>query len=115
MQAAKFIVPETDGAKADVMVSIFPSDTGGAAANVTRWRGQLGLPEIDAAALQATIKPLDGAPEGAVVVDLENAGRSLTGAIVPRGGQWFFYKLIGGTAAVKAAREAFINYCKAGS
>jgi hypothetical protein len=115
MQAAKFSVPDKDGAQAEVTVSIFPSDTGGAVANVTRWRTQIGLPEGDSAAVQESIKPLPGGPEGAVIVELENAGKALTGAIVPRDGQWFFYKLMGGTAAVTAAREAFINYCKAGS
>ena len=50
-----------------------------------------------------------------IIVDLENNSRSLTGAIVRRGGNWYFYKLTGGAAAVAAAREEFINYCKAGS
>lgn len=115
MQAAKFSVPEKDGAKAEVTVSIFPSDTGGHVANVRRWRGQIGLPEADDTAITALIKPLPGGPADAVIAELENAGRSLTGAIVPRGGRWYFYKLLGDTAAVAAAREAFINYCKAGS
>jgi len=115
MQAAKFSVADKDGAKAEVTVSIFPNDTGGALSNVLRWRGQLGLPAADETAVKAAILPLSGAPEGAVFVDLENNGRALTGAIVPRGGQWFFYKLMGDAAAVVAAREDFLNYCKAGS
>ena len=115
MQAAKFSVPDKDGAKADVTVSIFPGDTGGALSNVVRWRGQLGMPQAEEADIMATVKPLPGAPEGSVFVELENAGRALTGAIVPRGGQWFFYKLMGSTPAVAAAREDFLNYCKAGS
>jgi hypothetical protein len=115
MQAAKFAVAGKDGAKAEVTVSIFPSDTGGAASNVARWRGQIGLPPADEAALKESIKPVAGAPEGSVSVDLENNGRALIGAIVPRGGKWYFYKLMGDSAAVSAAREAFITYCKAGS
>jgi len=115
MQAAKFTVAGKDGAKAEVTVSIFPNDTGGVISNVSRWRGQLGLPAADEAALKESAKPIPGAPEGAVSVELENSGRSLTGAIVPRGGKWFFYKLMGDSAAVVAAREDFISYCKAGS
>jgi len=115
MQAAKFSVPEKDGAKADVTVSVFPSDTGGHVANVRRWRGQINLPEADDAAIATLIKPLPGGPPNAVMAELENGGRSLTGAIVPRDGRWYFYKLLGDSAAVAAAREAFINYCKAGS
>jgi hypothetical protein len=94
---------------------VFASDTGGIVANVRRWRGQIGLPDTDDAALTALAKPLEGAPVGSITVDIENQGRSLTGAIVPRAGSWYFYKLTGGAAAVAAAREEFINYCKAGS
>jgi hypothetical protein len=115
MQALKFTVPEKDGATAEVTVSVFPSDTGGNLANVRRWRGQMKLPEADDATVLASIKPLPGGPADSVIVELENEGRSLTGAIVPRSGTWYFYKLLGGTAAVTAAREDFITYCKAGS
>ena len=115
MQAAKFSVPEKDGATAEVAVSVFSSDTGGTVANVKRWRGQLSLPELDDAAVAALAKPIEGGPAGAVYVELENQGRSLIGAIVPRGGAWYFYKLTGGSAAVAAAREDFISYCKAGA
>ena len=51
MQVAKFAVPEHDGAKAEVSVSVFPSDTGGTLANVNRWRRQLGMSETDEAGL----------------------------------------------------------------
>ena len=115
MQAAKFAVPGKDGAKADVTVSIFPFDTGGALSNVLRWRGQLGLAAADEALVKESIKILTGGPEGSVFVELENSGRALTGAIVPRGGQWYFYKLMGDAAAVAATRQEFLNYCIAGS
>jgi len=64
------------------------------------------------AEIQSSMKPLEGM-EGAIIVDLENAGRAMTGAIVPRGGQYYFYKLMGGPPAVSAAREAFVGYVKA--
>ena len=50
-----------------------------------------------------------------MMVDLEHNGQALSGAIVPRAGKWYFYKLIGGTAAVMGARADFIIYCKTGS
>lgn len=109
MQVAKYSV---DGG-AEVAVSVFPSDTGGLASNVLRWRRQIGLPEVGAEEAVGAAKPIDGGPEGAVVVDLENGEKALGGAIVPRGGRWFFYKLTGPTAAVKAARETFVNFAKA--
>ena len=112
MQAAKFSAGD---AGAEVAVSIFPDITGGITANVQRWRGQLGLPEATEAELKAAAVPLPGAPEGSVVVDLVNGERALTGAIVPRGGRFFFYKLTGNPAAVQAARAAFIAFASAQS
>jgi len=109
MQVAKYNV---DGG-AEVAVSVFPSDTGGLAANVLRWRRQMGLPEVGAEEAAGAAKPIEGGPEGAVAVDLENGEKALSGAIVPRDGRWFFYKLTGPTAAVKAARETFVNFAKA--
>ena len=41
MQVAKFTVSK-DGGKADISVSVFPSDTGGTLANINRWRRQIG-------------------------------------------------------------------------
>ncbi|HEX2749160.1 MAG TPA: hypothetical protein VHM91_14230, partial [Verrucomicrobiales bacterium] len=115
MQAAKFTVAGKDGQKAEVTVSVFPSDTGGIVSNANRWRGQIGLPAVDEAALKDAVKPVPGAPEGSTMMEFENAGKTLTSVIIPRGGKWFFYKLTGDTAAVAAAREGFISYCKAGS
>ena len=112
MQMGKFAVPAQGDAKAEVSVSVFPSDTGGAISNVRRWRSQLGLPEVGDAELLAAAKPLDGATEGATLVELQNEGKSLVAAVVPREGRWFFYKLLGDTPAVSAARESFVSFAK---
>lgn len=109
MQVAKFAVPARDSAKAEVFVSVFPSDTGGALANVNRWRRQLGLEPVDEAGLKALVTPLDAAP-GAILVDLKNDAKAMLGAIVPREGRWWFYKLMGDTPAVTAEREAFVRF-----
>ena len=112
MQMGKFAVPAQGDAKAEVSVSVFPSDTGGAISNVKRWRGQLGLPDAPDAELLAAAKPLDGATEGATLVELQNEGRALIAAVVPRDGRWFFYKLLGDTPAVSAARVSFVSFAK---
>ncbi len=110
MQQAKFSVPERDGAKADVMVSVFPSATGGTVENVKRWRRQLALADIADAEIAKLAQPLAGAPEGSVIVDLKNGTRALTGAIVPRDGKWFFLKLLGDAPAVASARDSFVVF-----
>ncbi len=112
MQVGKFAVPEKDGAKAEVFVSIFPNDTGGTLANVNRWCAQLGLPAVDDAGLARVASPLDPATPDAVLIDLKSDARALLGAIVPRDGRWWFYKLTGDAPAVSAARESFIAFAK---
>jgi hypothetical protein len=116
MQVAKFAVATPEGAKAEVSVSVFPSDTGGTLANANRWRRQLGLGDVDEAGLQEFVTPLgdasiDGAP-GAVLIDLANENRRLLGAIVPREGRWWFYKMMGDAAAVNAERDTFVHFVK---
>jgi VCBS repeat-containing protein len=109
MQVAKFSVPSKDGAKAEVSVSVFPSDTGGTLANVNRWRRQIGLSEVDESGLQSCIAGLDASP-GAVLVNLTNEQRQLLGAIVPRQGKWWFYKMLGDAPAVASAHEDFLRF-----
>ena len=112
MQVAKFTVPERNGAKAEVAVSVFPSDTGGTLANVNRWRKQIGLGEVDQAGLTPLVAELDPSIPGSVLVDLGNENRRMLGAIVPRDGQWFFFKLSGDAAAVTAERDKLIAFAK---
>jgi hypothetical protein len=109
MQQARFSVPDVEGTRAEVAVSIFPSDTGGTLANVNRWRAQLGLPSVDERSLGESVAPLATAP-GAVLVDLFKDDKRMLAAIVPRDGTWWFYKMTGGTPAVAKAREAFIGF-----
>ena len=111
MQVAKFSVPEQNGTKAEVAVSVFPSESGGTLANVNRWRQQLGLEPVEEAALKNYVTPLDAAPD-ALLVDLANEQRRMLGAIVPRDGRWWFYKMMGDAPAVAAARESFVAFAK---
>ena len=119
MQDAKFSVPNQGAAKGDVTISVFPNSTGGTLANVNRWRGQLSLPDAEEADLARLVTPLDGKIPGAMLVDLNGKSSKtgqparLIGAIVPRDGQWFFYKLLGDPDAVAPQRDAFIAFAKA--
>ena len=95
-----------------VFVSVFGSDTGGTLANVNRWRRELGLRDIDDAGLPPMIAPLDPSEPEARLVDLTNNNRRLVAAIVPRDGQYWFYKLRGDIAAVSPERDAFVAFAK---
>jgi hypothetical protein len=112
MQVAKFGLPEKDGGKGEVFVSVFPNDTGGRLANVNRWRRQVGLPEVSEADLGSMVRPLDPAIPEAMLVELTNKNKTLIGAIIPRGGSYWFYKALGDTQAVLAQKDAFIAFAK---
>jgi len=112
MQVAKFAVPERGAAKAEVFVSVFENDTGGKLANVNRWRKQIGLGEVGETDLPALVSPLDASHPDAMLIDMTNNNRQLVGAIVPREGSFWFYKLLGDAAAVAPEKEVFLAFAK---
>lgn len=112
MQVARFAVPDREGSKAEVFVSVFPNDTGGTLANVNRWRRQLGLPEVGESDLPSLISPLDPATPGAILVEMVNDSKKLLGAVVPRNGEYWFYKLMGDTKAVSPEKDSFVAFAK---
>lgn len=114
MQTAKFLVPEKGAAKAEVTISVFPNSTGGTLMNVNRWRGQIGLSQIGEAELAKLVTRLDDKNPDVILVDMTNPDtkRQIIGAIVPRGGQWFFYKLMGDPDAVSPQKEVFATFAK---
>lgn len=109
---AEFAIAGTDGAKAEVNVAQLNGDGGGLAANVNRWRGQLGLPPSP----DAATTPLDVAGGNAQMVDISGTGAQtgqptrLVGVIVPVNGQTWFYKLMGDPKAVAAQKAAFTQF-----
>jgi hypothetical protein len=110
MQVARFAVPERGAAKAEVFVSVFPSDTGGKLANINRWRTQLGLAQINTSELASVATPMDPSNPEAILVDMANNDRRLIGAIVPRDGRFWFYKMLGDGAAVSPERDTFVAF-----
>jgi hypothetical protein len=109
---AKYVVAGTGDMKAEVNVSSLEGDGGGLAPNVNRWRGQLGLPPAEKIATTS----FDVPGGKASVVDFSGnnprngkPGR-LIGAIVPIGGQTWFYKLMGDTDVVAAQKDAFTKF-----
>ena len=113
MQVARFHVPEQNNAKAEVSVSVFPTEAGGTLANVNRWRTKfVGLAPVTEKDLPQLLSPLDPTNPGAILVDMQKDNKRLIGAIVPRAGSYWFYKLVGETAAVAPQKESFIAFAK---
>ncbi|MGA2853527.1 MAG: hypothetical protein ABSE90_05295 [Verrucomicrobiota bacterium] len=111
--AAKFTLTGDGGATAGVNVSSSPGVGGGLAANVNRWRGQLGLafqsemlkpPQIDVEGGKAWLVEIDGtSPQ-------TGKPTKLIGIIVPQAGQTWFYKLMGDPKVVESQKAAFTQF-----
>jgi hypothetical protein len=118
MLLAKFLLTGGADAKAEVTVSVFPGDTGGLLANVNRWRGQVGLGPLEASQLNKHVTSLDVPGGKATLVDVSGTSprtgqkARLIGAILPRAGRTWFYKLLGDEAVAAQQQSAFIKFIK---
>lgn len=96
----------------EVTIVALEGEVGGELANVNRWRGQIGLPPVDAVALDVARKKV-ASRAGEVVVH-ELAGPSGTGiiaGIVPsRGTYTWFIKLTGDTASLPSVKASFYRW-----
>ncbi len=100
---AKFTIA---GGQATVNVSSSAGDGGGLAANVNRWRKQLGLGELADDEIAKSVKTVGPAK----FVQMSGPKTSLVGAIVLQPGQAWFYKLMGDAEVVAVQKDALINF-----
>ena len=96
----------------DASVVVLPGPAGGELANVNRWRGQIGLPPLDEAALAKARKVVKTKAGPLRVYDFASEGatpnRLVAGLTEAKGDTWFV-KITGDAAAVGAAREDFMK------
>ncbi len=115
---AKFAITGGAGAQAAVNVSKSAGDGGGLAANLNRWRGQLGQPPWTTAELEKSARQIEVAGGQATLVEMSGTdarsgqAAALAGAVVSRGGQTWFYKLMGDPKVVEGQKDAFIKFVK---
>ncbi len=114
MRKATYVLTGASGVTAELAITAFPGDVGGDVANVNRWRGQLGLPPVEAAELPALLHRSETHGLAITVVDLagvkqENTQRML-GAIVPFEGATWFFKLTGADALVATEKANFLTF-----
>lgn len=113
---AEYAVTGTNGAKADVNVAEMGGEGGGLAANVNRWRGQLGLPPAGETDFSKSVSTLDIPGGQASLVDLTGTDSKtgkparLVGVILPQNGETWFYKLMGDPDAVAQQKDDFIKF-----
>lgn len=113
-----YSVADDSGAKADITVSFLQGEGGGLLANVNRWRGQLGQGPIEAGQLDGLTETLSASEGGATLVDFAGANAEtgkqarLVVAIVPHGGNTWFYKLMGDAKVVGGQKDTFVQFVK---
>jgi hypothetical protein len=96
----------------DVTITRLGGEAGGLAANVNRWRSQIGLPPTDTAQLEKEATMLDSKAGRVAIVDLIGPQKRTLAGVLVHGGQSWFVKMIGPSDAVgsqKAAFEAFLK------
>jgi len=109
---AKFLISGADNARAAVNVSI---TGGGLAANVNRWRGQLGLAPLSDDDLAKQMHPMAKGSE-AKLIDLSGIEAAtgqkarLIGVVVQQPDKTWYYKLMGNSQLVAQEKSAFLTF-----
>ncbi len=116
MRRGSFQVPGEGEAVADLSIIAFPGDVGGLAANVNRWRGQVGLPNLSPAQIDAEVEHTDTAFFHVDIVTMTgDAGgipTRIDGAIFNHAGESWFIKFMGPAELVARENDnfrAFVN------
>ncbi len=104
------------GADADLAITAFPGDVGGLAANVNRWRGQVGLAPVDEAAIGTVTESFEANGLHFTLVDCAGAdpagAQRILAALVPWQGATWFFKLTGPDRMVEAEKPAFAGFLR---
>ena len=118
MRIASYRVRGAAGHEADVSVIALGASAGTLASNVNRWRGQLGLPPLDAPSIESAARETEGPHGAATFVTLEG-GVSLDGRPVPTRmlvgirsaeGRTVFFKMTGHSDLVRSETPAFERF-----
>lgn len=99
-----------DGGEADLSITAFPGAVGGLEANLNRWRGQVGLAPLSPADVVAGTEKFETSGLEVVVADYAGNGTRMLGAIVPFGGNSWFFKLSGPEAVVASQKAAYLEF-----
>ena len=102
-----------EGAEADMAITAFPGDVGGELANLNRWRGQIQLPPVGPAELEASVQHSDRNDLHLTVVDVAGTGATaqrILGAMVPYAGATWFFKISGPEALVAKEKTEFLAF-----
>ncbi len=111
MRVASFEV-SADGKTADISVIPLDGRGGGAAANVKRWRGQIGLPPVTEDEAAKLAEKVSVGDQPADLYDLTGGAQRILAASYHRDDTEWFFKMTGDAQLVEAQKPAFISFLK---
>ncbi len=110
MRYASFTATNDTGDKIDISVVTFPGDGGSDADNINRWRQQIGLSAVGAAALHSMIVPVKSGDTDFPSIDMVGANSRLLAAWTRRNDRTWFFKLTGPAGAVEKEKPNFVKF-----
>jgi hypothetical protein len=110
--------PNNEG---ECYLSVLPGDAGGAAANINRWRNQMGLGPLSAEELQ-TLPMVKMMGQDALLLDVTGAYSGMSGdetksdyqmlaALLQTPTEMVFTKMIGPQSVVTEQKDSFVAFC----
>ena len=117
MRVASFEI-SADGKTADVSVIPLGAMSGGDAANVNRWRGQVGLAELPEADVTKPAEKVEIAGQAAELYDVAGTSpgsgdaQRILGAILHSDDASWYFKAIGESGLVEKNKAAFVAFLK---
>jgi len=112
MRVATFNVAGESEQSAEIAVSAFPGDVGGALANINRWRGQLGLGPIKPEDVAGISSPVEAGDIKGTVVNIDAGAKRMLVATMPHAGNSWFFKMTGDAPLVEAQKANFLEFVK---
>jgi hypothetical protein len=116
MRKATFAVPGDNGTEGEVAITAFPGEVGGELANLNRWRGLINLPPVADAATAPGVTRFEQGGLKFTIADFSSLPpappQRMLGAIVPAGGDTWFFKLTGPAPVIEKQKAAFLAFLK---
>ena len=110
MRYASFNAAAENGDKIDISVVTFPGEGGSDPDNINRWRGQIGLPPLDANAVASQIAPLKTEDATFSTTEIVGAKARTIAAWTRHDGRVWFFKATGPSAAVEKEKPNFVKF-----
>ncbi len=112
MRKGSFAVRTTDGAEADLSITMLSAASNPLLENINRWRRQIGLGPISAADLPTQTTTIESGDFKFTVLDCANNATHVVGAILYLSDEAWFFKLSGPDAVVTSQKTAFLAFLK---